>query len=347
MPNRDIVAIGASAGGMEVLRRIAAELPADLQASVFVVMHFGSGRSMLPEILGGSGPLPATFAEDGAPFAPGRVYVAPPQHHLLIEDGHTLVRRGPRENGYRPAIDPMFRSVAVAHGPRAIGVIASGALNDGTAGLVAIKRCGGLAIVQDPADAAYPSMPQSALDTGLIDHVATARGMGSLIARLVGERTDAKADAPREMRREVEIVAHSDSSPSDHVGKPDAVLSCPDCGGRMNLVDDTVLRFRCLVGHAHTAETLLSAQSKDVERALWVALRTNEERADLLRRMAADAERHKRGRSAEAWREKALEYEGHVEVLRGLLLDDNFLRHIAKAGKAGAEAAKDRAEADR
>ncbi len=335
MRNRDVVAIGGSAGALEVLRQVVADLPADLPAAVLVVTHIGNGSSILPTLLNQAGRLPAKFATDGERIEQGRIYIAPADRHLLVEDGMMIIRRGPRENSARPAIDPLFRSVAAAYGSRAIGVVLSGALTDGAAGLVALKRCGGIAVVQDPAEADHPSMPQAALAAVEADHVATADKLGPLISRLVLEAPGAAVAVPAEIKRESEIAAEGVAEPwelvAPHSSGTMPVFVCPDCGGPLSVINDKVVRFRCAVGHAHTAETLLAAQSVEVERALWAALRTNRERAALLRRMADDARARKQTQSADSWDERAAEFEQHAKVVQDLL--------IAPAGKGPPESA--------
>lgn len=185
MQTHDIVAIGGSAGSFHVLRDMVADFPTDLAAAVLLVFHVGSGPTLLPKLLNDAGHLPARLAQDGEPVEKGRIYIAPPDRHLLVENASIALRQGPRENLSRPAIDPLFRSVAAAYGPRAIGVILSGALSDGAAGLVAIKRCGGLAVVQDPADADHPSMPEAAIRAAALDHVVPSAAIAALIVRLV------------------------------------------------------------------------------------------------------------------------------------------------------------------
>jgi two-component system chemotaxis response regulator CheB len=192
-PNHDVVVVGASAGGVEVLRNMAAHLPADLPAAVLVVLHVtAGGPSALPEILGRVGRLPAAHALDGEEMDPGRILVAPPDHHMLVADGHVRVTRGPKEGGHRPAIDPLFRTAAAAHGPRVVGVILTGMLHDGAAGLVAVKAAGGVAIVQDPEDATYPSMPTSALGMVDADEIVTSRLLAPAIARWVATAPEAR-----------------------------------------------------------------------------------------------------------------------------------------------------------
>ena len=201
MPDHDIVVVGASAGGVEALAGLAASLPTGLPAAVFVVLHVPStGTSALPDILARKGPLPASHVKGGEPIEPGRIYIAPPDHHLLLRQGHMHLSRGPRENGHRPAVDPLFRSAAREYATRVVGVILSGALDDGTAGLLAIKSRGGVAVVQDPGDAIYPGMPGNALEVVKVDHVVPAGAMGEVLARLVTEpATQPPAPAPADL----------------------------------------------------------------------------------------------------------------------------------------------------
>lgn len=323
MPNRDIVTIGGSAGSFNALRDIVAELPADLPATVLIVLHVGNGPSILPAILNETGKLPASFALDGEGAEKGRIYVAPPDRHLLIEDGLIVVWRGPRENSSRPAIDPLFRSAAAAHGPRVIGVILSGALSDGTAGLVAVKRCGGVTVVQDPADADHPSMPQSAIDAVTVDHIKPSFAIGKLIVRLVQETAGPHVSVPSDIQQEVDVASHGMMDTWERVApvEHDApVFSCPDCGGPLTIVEDRIARFRCAVGHAHTVDTLLSTKSRELEHALWVAFRTNRERAALLRKMARDSRGRRQNKAAEIWEQHALEFEQHAKVIHELLM---------------------------
>lgn len=243
--------------------------------------------------------------------------------HLLVDDGLMVVRRGPRENSCRPAIDPLFRSVAAAYGPRAIGVVLSGALSDGAAGLVAIKRCGGIAVVQDPAEADHPSMPQSAIEATEVDFIKPALEIGKLIVRLVQEPASPPGKVPSDIQQEADIAAHGvaepweERAPIEH-GAP--VFSCPDCGGPLSLVDDQIVRFRCAVGHAHTADTLLSRKSRELEHALWVAFRTNRERAALLRNMARESRARRQHKAAELWEQRAAEFEQHAKVIHEMLM---------------------------
>jgi two-component system chemotaxis response regulator CheB len=328
MPDHDVVVVGASAGGVEALTRLTTSLPDDLSAAVVVVLHLpATGTSALPEILCRHGPLPAAHVKDGEPVQPGRIYVAPPDHHVLLRTGHLRLSRGPRENGHRPAIDPLFRSAAREYATGVIGVVLSGALDDGTAGLLAIKSRGGVAVVQDPADALYPGMPGNALEHVQVDHVAAAASMGQLLVGLIADRLEPPPDpAPSEMRAEVAMEGFSlEAMEGAHPGQPSG-FSCPDCNGVLWQIRDGGLeRYRCRVGHAWSPESLLTQQSEALEAALWVALRSLEERAALARRLAEPA--HQRGHSITATRfeEQAAEAQQAARLVRDLLLQrDTF-----------------------
>jgi two-component system, chemotaxis family, protein-glutamate methylesterase/glutaminase len=291
VPCRDIVVIGASAGGVEALKRLIGGLPSDFRGSLFITVHFPEhGTSVLPSILSRAGRLGIVHAVNGESIVPGRAYVAPPDHHLLLTRSGVKLIRGPRENGNRPAIDPMFRSAALAFGPRVIGVVLTGNLDDGTAGLAAIKRAGGLTLVQDPADALFPSMPQSALDHVEIDCVAPIRSMTAAIARLMA--TPIQTDEHSDMQGDVNENALSAvdlreiASPDQHAGAT-SPYSCPDCGGVLwEIEDGNFVRFRCRVGHAWTGDALVEKQETVLDDALWTALRSLEENIALSRHLA-------------------------------------------------------------
>jgi two-component system chemotaxis response regulator CheB len=322
MPRRDVVVVAASAGGIEALRNVLAGLPRDFHAAICVVLHISPTSGVaLPMILDRSGPLPASAARDGEPLRPGHIYVCVADHHLLLSDGYVRVRGGPRENGYRPAADPLFRSAARFFGPRAIGVVLSGTLSDGAAGLAAIRTEGGLAVVQDPADALYPGMPSHALEWVSADYVATATEIGPLLARLVCEPVhDDAVDMPPDIREEVAIMENGPPTVGQHHPGTPSQWPCPDCNGVLWEVDDPdVLRFRCRVGHAWSGESLLDEQRAMVENALWMALRSMEDRAELSRALADRAETRGRRMSAERFRSNANELISSIEVLRRLL----------------------------
>ncbi|QFZ19130.1 chemotaxis protein CheB [Saccharothrix syringae] len=290
----DLIVVGASAGGVEALRDLVAGLPPDLPAAVAVVLHLpAGGTSALPQIIRRAGPLPAVSARSGMPLTRGRVHVAPPDHHLLVVEDRFVLSHGPAENGHRPAIDVLFRSAAIAGGPRVVGVILSGVLDDGVAGLVAIRTRGGTAVVQDPDDALYAGMPENALRHVETTHVRPAAELGPLLAGLVRDPVGVTAAPPvparlaqenriaRDLRGVLEVDAHMIGEASEY--------SCPDCNGVLNEVEPDSLRFRCQIGHAWSAEALAQAQGDAFEKALWTALRTLEEKASLSHRMVETA----------------------------------------------------------
>lgn len=289
--HRDAVGVGASAGGVEALRALVAGLPADYPGAIFVVLHVPRyAPTALPPILSRSGPLPAEPAVDGEPVKPGRIYVAPSDHHLLVLDGHVRLTRGPAENGHRPAIDPLFRSLARTFGRRAVGVVLSGTRDDGAAGLAGIVRRGGTALVQDPADALYRWMPEAALTHVPDAQVATAADLGSLIARITAvDLPDVSpADVDPDALLDAEVAMSNMSSlTTDELNLPAAGYGCPSCGGSLFELDAGPMpRYRCRVGHAWSPESLLGEQAIAIEGALWMALRALEEKSALGRRMA-------------------------------------------------------------
>ena len=284
---RDIVAVGASAGGVEALSSLVAGLPADYSGSLLVVLHVPrSSPSALPAILSRKGPLPARRAEDGELLLPGHIYVAPADHHLLLIEGRLRLTRGPSENGHRPAIDPLFRSVARA-GPRAVGVVLSGARDDGAAGLAAVAGAGGATIVQDPADALHPWMPQAAIDRVTPDHIASADKIGDLLTEL-STRPLPDRPAPHDTLLNAEVAMSELEPVTTDTLAPPAGYGCPTCGGSLFEIEPVPHpRFRCRVGHAWSPESLLEEQAIALEGALWVALRSLEEKSSLSRRLAA------------------------------------------------------------
>ena len=315
---RVIIVIGASAGGVEAIRAVVAGLPEDLDAAVFVTLHIGAHRSDLPWLLARAGVLPAAHPEDGDPIVRGRIFVAPPDHHMLVEKGRVRLTKGPRENWARPAIDPLFRSAADAYGARVIGVILTGGLNDGTAGLFDVKAKGGKAIVQDPADASNATMPESALAKVAVDHVLAARDIGRCLAELaaVGTSPSIRRDdedaslAPRENDMDAQFTLH----------EPVAV-TCPDCGGALRRTErGPITQFGCHIGHTYTMEVMLAAQFLAVERFIEQAMRSLGERAELCR-LAAEALPGSAPHDAERsrWRSARAEAIDQTAPLRALL----------------------------
>lgn len=286
-----VVAVGASAGGVEALTQLASGLSTDLSYAVLVTLHMpADAPSVLARILDRSGPLPAKAAEDGEKLEPATIYVAVPDHHLLVHDHRTKLTEGPTENGHRPAINALFRSAALAFGPRAIGVLLSGVLDDGVLGLGAIRSRAGVTIAQTPSDALFPALPGNAVQAGVIDHQADAADIGALLKDLTGraiEENDMEPDAAMELENRIAMAKRfSTDFDSEALGPPSG-YTCPDCNGSLAAVSDG--NFRCRVGHAWTAEALLRARDKEIEGALWVALRSLQEKAKLSRRLAEKA----------------------------------------------------------
>jgi two-component system chemotaxis response regulator CheB len=326
LPTHDIIVIGASAGGVEVLGSLVSGLPADFPAAVFVVVHFpAQSPSVLPRILTRAGPLPAAHARHNEVIEPGRIYVATPDCHLLVHPGVVHVVRGPRENHCRPAIDPLFRSAALAYGPRVVGVILSGVLGDGTAGLLSVKQRGGVTIVQDPADALFPEMPRNAMEYVKVNYVLPRTDIAPTLVRLAHETVvDGPAAAASEgQRQEVALaeVAMATIETEKRSGTP-SVFGCPECGGTLwELEDGELLRFRCRTGHAFSSDSLFTVQSEALEGALWAALRGLEENAALAHRMAARARERNFARSAENFAERARAAEQQAAIIRKVLVE--------------------------
>lgn len=319
---RDVIAIGASAGGVEALGQLAAGLPQELPASILIVMHvLATSRSMLPKILERAGSLPASSARHGEQLARGHIYVAPPDHHLLAVDDRLMLSRGPRENGHRPALDPLFRSVARAFGQRAMGIVLSGTLDDGTAGLSMIRERGGATIAQDPDDALYAGMPRSAIENGAAEHVARISEMADLVCRLVDTPIAARETSPEVPGHSLDIAERGDARDGELSG-----LTCPECGGAIwEHQEGEIVRFKCHVGHAYSPESMQTEQGRALEAALWSALRSLEEREDLFRRMARRAAAP--AESIARFERKAAEVANHAEAIR---------RTIAELGRAPA-----------
>ena len=272
-------------------------------------------------MLGSTSRLPVVTAEEGQSFASGHVYVAPPDRHLIVGHDHVHVRRGPRELGSRPAIDSLFRSAAVNCTTRVIGVLLTGLLNDGTSGLQAIKRCGGLAVVQDPSDAAYDEMPRSAIRHVATDHVLPLEEISAGLVALAREPRPPAGEIPGEIRAEA-LIAAQELRDMDHLSRSGSIspITRHECHGSLQeIVDGELVRYRCHTGHAFTLETLGAIQADEWERALYGAFRAQQERAMLVRRMANEARREGAARSAEQLQKRALSYEEGAELLRRLI----------------------------
>lgn len=340
MAYHDIVVVGASAGGVEALSQFVETLPADLQAVVLVVLHVSPhGTSYLPSILSRAGSLPATHPTDGQPIEKGKIFIAPPDHHMLVKDGHISLARGPRENGHRPAVDPLFRSAARSYGERVIGIILSGTLDDGTAGLMAVKLRGGIAVVQDPETATYPGMPRSAVENVRVDHVVPLSQIAPLVAHYaINNPGTVLPLSPSDPAEPATDAARLDESVlvDEKSGHP-SVFACPECGGALwEINEGGLVRFRCRTGHAFSAQTLLAEQVESLEEALWVALRALEEQAELAERLAERAKQHGHRHGRAHFMKQAQEAKERASLIRRVLL------HGKVDPESSGESAKDR-----
>jgi two-component system chemotaxis response regulator CheB len=332
MAKKDIVVVGASAGGMEALRDLVAALPNDFEGSIFVVWHTSpSVKSVLPRVLAKNGPLPADFAVDHEPIRPRRIYVAPADHHMLLERGFVRVTKGPKENRWRPAVDPLFRSAAYVYGPRAIGVVLSGALDDGTAGLWTIKLRGGTTIIQDPAEAVIPAMPLNALRAVEIDHTAPVSEIAGLLSRLTREEAQPAPEMPMAEQRKTETeirIAEEASSLERRVFEAGDLspYTCPECHGVLTRIQEgRVMRFRCHTGHAYSANTLLSSVTESVEQLLFGALRAIDESVLLLDQLGGHFNDSGDKKSGATFLQKAEEARQRGLVVRQVAIDSELL----------------------
>ena len=307
MPRKDIIVMGASAGGIGVLQTILSGLPWDFRASLFIVLHTTEDSpGFLPEILNRHSRIPVLYGLHNGEILPGRVYVAPVgAQHMLLERGRIRLAAGPRENRHRPSIDALFRSAAISYGARVIGVVLTGNLDDGSAGLAEIKKRGGTAVVQDPDDAPAPSMPMSAMENTEIDFALPAEQIAAKLVHLASDGAEQKPQT---------FPESSGMQPSGRT------YSCPECSGVLEEVKEgEMLRFRCRVGHIYSPESLHADQNVAVEKALWAAIRSLEEHAEFSQRLAARSKKNPRLRLAERFLEKAEASREDATVLRELL----------------------------
>jgi two-component system chemotaxis response regulator CheB len=337
--------IGGSAGALEALKQILGGLHPRLQPAVFVVIHTSAeAPRVLPAILTRAGPFAASYAVDREPITGRHIYIAPPDHHILVEAGHVRVTHGPKENGFRPAIDPLFRSAAMAYGAGVIAIVLSGGQDDGTVGLSFVKATGGVAIVQAPDDASAPGMPESAIRHVPVDYVAPASEIPSILSTLTAgvgtsRRKPRLFGSPRiEAIDRAEAgtdLLHSERPPSGTL----TPFTCPDCGGPLwERHESGLLRFRCHVGHSFTGETLVTEQSDAVDQAMWTALRTLEEGAALRQRMAAHARERGMNEIASDYETQAVNLEERAAVIRRALVVDDETRDDESAATVAARA---------
>ena len=318
MGNRDILAIGTSAGGVEALTFLAKQFRRDFPASVLVTIHLPSRASSgLDEVLSLAGHLQAKFARDGEPLQQGRIYVAPPNRHLLLDRDRVVLGSGARENNVRPAIDSMLRSAAICCGFRAIGVVLTGTLADGASGLRTLRQAGGITVVQDPADAAFSEMPLTALNRAKPEHVVGLADMPALLDNLVLQPAGQPRPIPQSIKCEMEIARRGGGMDQmDAIGRRSA-LACPDCGGlTWEIGEDDMSHYRCRAGHAYTAELMGLAFDENLGRALASALRVLEERVALARRLERQAIHSGHRLLAETWAQRAQEHERELGVIR-------------------------------
>jgi two-component system chemotaxis response regulator CheB len=329
LPNRDIIVMGASAGGLSAFNRIIKRLPEQLNAAVFIVWHVSPySTSMLPEILNRAGKLKARHPADGESIEMGKIYIAPPDHHLLLELDRIRLTKGPKENRFRPAVDPLFRSAAYSYGSRVVGVVLSGALDDGTAGLWAIKDRGGIAVVQDPPDAEQSSMPASALANVEVDHCLPVSEIPALLLALTQQSVEeeSRATVSKELEIETKIALGADAADLDvkQLGQI-SEFTCPDCHGSLiEINNDKLKRFRCHTGHSFSNGSLLAELTDSVEQSLWTAIRAVEERIRLLKHLAQHAGDLEQSEVISSLRRELQENERRADLLRqAAMLDGN------------------------
>ncbi|HEY4426223.1 MAG TPA: chemotaxis protein CheB [Pyrinomonadaceae bacterium] len=328
MATRDTIVIGASAGGVQALSTLVTALPDDLPAAVFIALHVSPNiPSLLPAILSRESKLEVAHAVDGEPITHGRVYVAPPDQHLIIEDGYVRLVHGPKENLHRPSIDALFRSAARWAGPRLIGVVLTGALSDGKVGMRAVKQRHGVTIVQDPLEAPFPSMPMSVMQEIRVDYSVPLSEIAPLLNLLSRETAEEKGSYPVPDEVEIESrIAEQTMEGDELIASVERIgrisrLTCPDCHGALwEINDEELLRYRCHVGHAYSAEALREGQTEMLEVALWSAVRALEEQTVLAKRIIERARKANHHRAARMFEKRVREAEEHSSIIRQVLL---------------------------
>jgi len=348
MAKRNIIVIGASTGGAEAISTLVAGLPEKFKASVFIVWHLApDSQGLLPAIINKLGTMPAKHPQDMELIEPGTIYVAPPDRHLIIEGNRARITRGPKENRFRPAVDPLFRAAAYYHGARVIGVILSGALDDGTAGLRAVKESGGIGIVQEPAEAIEKGMCESAIEEGLADYIVSVKEMPGLLSRLCSEEiteTTNTIKMDRQQNLKNEIAAALLSTPANGKGYHFGELSpysCPECHGVLAAIKEGGrVRFRCHTGHAFSIDSLVSALSDNIEQSLWNALRGMEELVLLLNHAGDHIADINQPKKAAQYFKRAEEVGSHIELVNQALGENSVEKSEAnrehkRAAKSG------------
>ena len=328
MARRNIIVIGASAGGVYALKELVATLPADLPASIFIVLHVAPNMpSLLPDILNHNGKLKAVHPEEGKPIQEGHIYIAPPNHHLLVEKGLVAVTKGPKENRFRPSIDALFRSAAYNYGSQVIGVVLTGLLDDGTSGMWSIKRLGGVSIIQEPEEAMYAAMPENVKEHVEVDYTVSIREMGALLVELTRQDVEQQGDlSPEEDKRmqiEVKIAEQNNAFTMDILEEGSLVpLTCPECHGTLvSIQEGTLIRYRCHTGHAFTAGSLLADVNKNVEESLWSAVRGLDEAYILMQQTANALQQGGNQDAAQEYSLKAVDAQKRAEKIRALVFE--------------------------
>lgn len=324
--------IGASAGGVIALAELFKSLPEDFDAYIFVVLHLSPfSPSVLPQILSRAGRLKAVHPEDGEKMKRNVIYVAPPDHHLLIEKDKLIVKKGPKENRFRPSIDALFRSAAYSYGARVTGLVLSGLLDDGTSGLWSVKRQGGTSVIQDPADADFPQMPQNVIEYVDVDHAVSIHEMGALLNRLTKEPAAETTSLSKEelelLHTEVTIAAQDNAFEMGILEKgPLTPLTCPECQGALvQFTEGRIKRYRCHTGHAFTDSALLAGVTKTVEENLWKSIRGLEEAIIILQQAARQFESEGKDKTASLFYQKVKEtHEKSVQIRKLILEQERF-----------------------
>ncbi|MBD2054490.1 chemotaxis protein CheB [Oculatella sp. FACHB-28] len=330
MSKHSIVVVGTSAGGMEALKQLVAHLPSNLPTAIFIVWHVApESTNILPQILERVSPLPVAQAINNETIQPGRIYVAPSDHHLLVELGQVRVTKGPKENRFRPSVDVLFRSAALAYGSQVIGVVLTGLLNDGASGLYAVKERGGRAVVQDPVDALHPSMPIQAMKAVPVDYCVPIKEMGALLGRLSNEVDQEKEEMPVSEQMKLEVaIAGEDNAFRSGIMKLGQLspYTCPECHGvLLQLKDGGLVRFRCHTGHAYSLNALLTEVTESIEASLWSTLRGIEESELLMNYLAEHLYEANDSGPAELLRQKLQEASKRAELVRQAIRSNETL----------------------
>ena len=339
MAKHDIVVIGASAGGVEALLNMVKVLPVDFPAPIFVVIHLSPySPSQLPKIISRGSNLPAVHPKDGQAIEPGTIYIAPPDHHLLLEkEGRIAVKKGPKENRFRPSIDALFRSAALLYGPRVTGIVLSGLLDDGTSGMWSIKQNGGICVVQDPEETQFPHMPQNVMQYVEVDHELTASEIGVLLVALTQEKAPVRPALTKEemelLKMEVIIASRDNAFEMGIMGMGElTTYSCPECKGALVRFDEgQMIRFRCHTGHAYSSSTLLAGVTTQVEEKLWEAMQGLEATNMLLNQIAEHYQEKGNAGTAKQFEKKAKQIADRAKVLKDIVISQELMSEDMRA----------------